>query len=134
MSHELGYLTWLGNWSLEVSWENDATFCQFILCLVESKLSDFTGDLVVKNPPDNEGDMGLIPKIPHVESVSQEYLQTKPMRHNYWALTPQLLKPVRPKVPESSPSGSRSTQGMSGVCEEGDRHTRKVKWKKRLFF
>ena len=134
MSHELGHLTWLGNWGLEVSWENDATFCHFILCSIESKLSDFTGDPVVKNPLANEGDMGLISKIPHVESVSQEYLQTKPMRHNYWALMPQLLKPVRPKVPESSPSRSRSTQGMSGLSEEGNKHTRKVEWKKRLFF
>ena len=32
---------------------------------------------------------------------------------------------------ESSPSGSGSTQGMSG--EEGDRHTQKVAWKKKLF-
>lgn len=146
MSHELGHPTQLGNWSLEVSWESDATFCHFILCSIESELSDFTGDPVVKNPPPNAGDTGLIPKIPYVESVSQEYLQTKPMRHNYWAcalaptsctyraLRPQLLKPVRPKVPESSPSRSKSTQGMSGVSEEGDRHTRKVAWKKRLFY
>ena len=30
------------------------------------------------------------------------------------------------------PSGSRSTQGMSGISEEGDRHTKKIAWKKKL--
>ena len=29
-------------------------------------------------------------------------------------------------VPGSSPSGSRNTQGMSGIGEEEDRHTQKV--------
>ena len=74
MSYELGHLTQLVNWSLEVSWENNATFGHFILCSIESKLSDFTGDPVVKDPPANAGNTGLIPKVPYVESVSQEYL------------------------------------------------------------
>ena len=127
MSHELGYLTWLGNWSLEVSWENDATFCQFILCLVESKLSDFTGDLVVKNPPANEGDMGLIPKIPHVESVSQEYLQTKPMRHNYWS-------PCALKCQSPAPAGPGLPKEWVALGKKKKTDTNKVAWKKKLLF
>ena len=55
MSYELGHLTQLVNWSLEVSWENNATFGHFILCSIERKLSDFTGDPVVKDPPANAG-------------------------------------------------------------------------------
>lgn len=42
MSHELGHLT---HGKLEFGGIlNEATFCLFILCSVESKLSDFTGD------------------------------------------------------------------------------------------
>ena len=39
-----------------------------------------------------------------------------------------------PCLLESSPSGSRNTQGMNGIGEEEDRHTQKVAWKKKLFY
>ena len=49
----------------------------------------FPGSSVVKKPPANAGDMGLIPD----PGRSQEDGTTKPMCHNYWAcaLDPQSL-------------------------------------------
>ena len=42
--------------------------------------------------------------------------------------------PKSMKLPGSSPSGSRSTQVMSGVDEEGDRLTREVECKEKALY
>ena len=46
---------------------------------------DLPGGAVVKNPPANAGDMGSIP------GPGRSHM---PVRHNYWACMPQLLKPA----------------------------------------
>ena len=50
-----------------------------------------------------------------------------------WTEEPNRLQSMGSQrvVPGSTPSGSRSTQGMSGIIKEG--HTQKVTWKKRFF-
>ena len=50
-----------------------------------------------------------------------------------WTEEPNRLQSMGSQrvVPGSTPSGSRSTQGMSGIIKEG--HTQKVAWKKRFF-
>ena len=83
---------------------------QFLPCLKISNLRDFSGGPVVKNPPSNAGDTGLIPgrgtKIPHamgqlsLRAVTTEpacsgarvpQLESpcatirEPVCHNYWA-------------------------------------------------
>ena len=52
---------------------------------------DLPGGAVVKNPPANAGDLGLI----LVREDSTCHGATKPTSHNYWAHTLQLLKPAR---------------------------------------
>ena len=60
-----------------------------------SLTGDLPGGPVVKNPPCNAGDPGLIPgqgtKIPHaVGQLSPRTTTTELTHHNYWARTPQL--------------------------------------------
>ena len=54
----------------------------------------FPGGSVVRNPPANAGDTGLIP-----DPARSHMLQSnKAMRHNYLACAPELMKPVHLRV------------------------------------
>ena len=62
---------------------------------------DFSGGPVVKNPPCNVEDVGLIPgqgtKIPHVaEQLSPHATNTELERLNYRACMPQTTEPTPP--------------------------------------
>ena len=64
-------------------------------------LPDFPGGAVVRNPPANAGDTGLIPGLGRSymprsnEARAHNYwvCTLEPMSHNYWACMPQLLSP-----------------------------------------
>ena len=59
---------------------------------------------VVKNPPANAGDMGLILNL----GGSHMLRSTKPVRHSYWACVPQLLS-LCPATKEATSMRSPST-------------------------
>ena len=52
------------------------------------KEEDFAGGKVVKNPRTNAGDMVQVQEDPTRRRA------TKPVRHNFWARVPRLLKPT----------------------------------------
>ena len=58
--------------------------------LLKMGVRDFPGGAVVKNPPANGGDMDSIPGREDPTCCGA----TTPVRHNYWAHVPQLLKPA----------------------------------------
>ena len=82
---------WQGCWAI-------GTLCSLnrIQITNAGKDGNFPGSPVVKNPPSNAGDAGLIlgqgSKIPHV--AGQPSLRAlEPARHDYRACMPQLLSP-----------------------------------------
>ena len=54
----------------------------------------FPGGAVVKNPPANAGDIWVQALVQEGPTCRRA---TKPVRHNYWARMPQLLKPAHPE-------------------------------------
>jgi len=60
----------------------------------KTNMGDFPGGPVVKDPPANAGDMGLIPGLGRSHVLGA----TKPVCHNYWACTLQLLKHLRARA------------------------------------
>ena len=78
------------------------TFCECedrSIAITQIKEMGFPGGSVVKNPPVNAGDMGLIP-IPGRSHMLQSNwtFVIEPGNHNYWACVLQLLKPMHPRV------------------------------------
>ena len=69
-----------------------------------------------------------------LDSKFMNYLTYKTNNFILKCVINQILKYWRPSVLGSSPSGSRNTQGMSGVGEEEDRHTQKVAQRRQLSF
>ena len=65
---------------------------------------DFYGGPMVKNPPANAGDMGLIPGI-REDPTCQE--ATKPVGHIYWAHAPEPMLCNKKSLSVRSPHTAR---------------------------
>ena len=69
------FLAEMDKLTLKFIWKCKA--CRIVKTILKKKKRDFPGGAVVKNPPANAGNTGLIPGLGRSRGA------TKPMRHNY---------------------------------------------------
>ena len=64
--------------------------------MINILILDLAGNLVVKNPPADAGDMGQL-LWPLVREDPVRHGATKPVHHNYWACSPRACAPQQKK-------------------------------------